>query len=83
MVFHSHIDGHSHGHAHTHHHEYPPTAGRRFIVAIVVNLAYVAAEFLLGYRWDSVGLVADASHNLGDVGSLVISLAAFLLLKKQ
>ena len=81
MDFHSHIDGHSHEHAH--HHEFNPTVGKRFIVAIVVNLAYVAAEFLLGYRWDSVGLVADASHNLGDVGSLVISLTAFLLLKKQ
>ena len=83
MVFHSHIDGHSHAHEHAHHHEFNPTVGKRFIVAIVVNLAYVAAEFLLGYRWDSVGLVADASHNLGDVGSLVISLTAFLLLKKH
>ncbi|MBQ6470995.1 MAG: cation transporter, partial [Victivallales bacterium] len=78
-----HFHGEHHGHDHAHHHEFNPALGRRFGVAIVLNLVYVAAEFLLGYRWDSVGLMADASHNLGDVGSLVISLIAFLLLKKR
>ncbi len=81
MEFHFHEHGHAHGHAH--HHEFNPTVGKRFLVAIIVNLVYVAAEFLLGYRWDSVGLLADASHNLGDVGSLGISLTAFLLMKRR
>ena len=80
---HEHGHVHSHGHGHMHHHEFDPAMGRRFIIAIVINLVYVAAEFFLGYRWDSVGLMADASHNLGDVGSLVISLTAFLLLKRR
>ncbi len=80
---HEHGHVHSHEHGHMHHHEFDPAMGRRFILAIVINLVYVAAEFFLGYRWDSVGLVADASHNLGDVGSLVISLTAFLLLKRR
>ena len=80
---HEHGHVHSHGHGHMHHHEFDPAVGKRFIIAIVINLVYVAAEFFLGYRWDSVGLMADASHNLGDVGSLVISLTAFLLLKRR
>ncbi len=78
-----HFHEHSHMHGHEHHHEFNPTVGKRFLAAIIVNLVYVAAEFLLGYRWDSVGLLADASHNLGDVGSLVISLTAFLLMKRR
>ncbi len=80
---HEHGHAHSHGHGHMHHHEFDPAVGKRFIIAIVINLVYVAAEFFLGYQWDSVGLMADASHNLGDVGSLVISLTAFLLLKRR
>ena len=81
MNHHSHDHGHSHDH--THHHDFNSAIGKRFVLAIVINLVYVAAEFLLGYRWDSVGLIADASHNLGDVGSLAISLAAFLLMRKH
>jgi len=83
MDFYCHHDVHAHAHGHLHEHDFSPAVGKRFLVAIVINLVYVAAEFLLGYRWDSVGLVADASHNLGDVGSLVISLLAFLLLKRR
>ena len=83
MCIHSSNEGHSHRHEHGHHHEYNPATGKRFIIAIVVNIVYVAAEFLLGWHWDSVGLMADASHNLGDVGSLLISLTAFLLTKRN
>ena len=83
MELHFHEHEHDHSHAHKHHHTFNPTTGKRFILAIAVNLIYVAAEYYLGYRWDSVGLIADASHNLGDVGSLVISLTAFLLTKKH
>ena len=91
MKFHCHENAHehenehehSHHHEHAHHHEFNSSFGMRVILAIVVNLAYVTAEFLFGYKWDSVGLIADASHNLGDVGSLVISLTAFLLMKRH
>ena len=83
MELHFHEHEHDHSHAHEHHHAFNPTTGKRFLLAIAVNLVYVVAEYYLGYRWDSVGLIADASHNLGDVGSLVISLTAFLLTKKH
>ncbi len=80
MDFHFH-HGHSHGHGH--HHGFNAGSGRRLVLAIAVNTAYVAVEFLLGYHWGSVGLLADASHNLGDVAGLAISLAAFLLTRKR
>ena len=57
--------------------------GKRFILAIIINLVYVTSEFYLGVRYDSVGLLADAGHNLSDVGGLLISLIAFFMLKKH
>ena len=76
---------------HDHHHDYhdhqhrgfSPETGKRFLIAIALNLLFVIAEFALGFRYDSAGLLADAGHNLGDVGGLVISLAAFFMLKKK
>ena len=52
---------HHHDHNH-HHHSYNPATGNRFLWAIGINLLYVAAEFYLGFRYDSVGLLADAGH---------------------
>ena len=75
--------GHS-GHHHHHRHEaFDPATGRRFIIAITVNLLFVGVEFLLGFRYGSVGLLADAGHNLGDVGGLLISLTAFFMMRKS
>ena len=76
-----HYDHHDH-HDH-HHHGFSPETGTRFLIAIALNLLFVIAEFALGFRYDSAGLLADAGHNLGDVGGLVISLAAFFMLKKK
>lgn len=70
-------------HHHHHHHAFDPAMGKRFILAIIINLIYVTGEFYLGFRYDSVGLLADAGHNLSDVGGLLISLIAFFMLKKQ
>lgn len=75
--------GHHHHHDHNHHHHsYDPATGNRFLWAIGINLLYVATEFYLGFRYDSVGLLADAGHNLSDVGGLVVSLVAFWMQKK-
>lgn len=76
------MEHHHHDHNH-HHHSYNPATGNRFLWAIGINLLYVAAEFYLGFRYDSVGLLADAGHNLTDVGGLLISLIAFFMLKKH
>lgn len=74
---------HSHHHDHSHAHGFDSTMGKRFLLAIVLNLGYVASEFYLGFCYDSAGLLADAGHNLSDTGGLLISLIAFFMLKKH
>lgn len=74
---------HHHHDLNHHHHSYNPATGNSFLWAIGINLLYVAAEFYLGFRYDSVSLLADAGHNLSDVGGLLISLIAFFMLKKH
>ena len=64
-------------HHHDHHHH--DVNAFRLSLAILINLAFVAAEFGAGLHWQSSGLTADAGHNLGDVGGLLVSLLAVLM----
>ncbi|MBE0674505.1 MAG: cation transporter [Bacteroidales bacterium] len=52
---------------------------RAFIFGIGLNLAFTLVEFAAGIHYDSLALLSDAAHNLSDVGSLLISLAAYRL----
>lgn len=70
------MEHHHHNHQH---HALPAHIGRAFIVGIVLNLVFVAVEFIVGLSLDSLSLMTDAGHNLSDVGSLALSLAAFKL----
>lgn len=79
---------HSHGHHHhEHNHSHAAYQGsmntKAFILAIVLNAAFVVIEFLYGYWSDSLALMADAGHNLGDVAGLAISLLAFRMAAKS
>ena len=56
-----------------------PAAGTVLIVSIVINALYVAAEAGMGFWTGSLGLLSDAGHNLGDVLSLALALAAVVL----
>ena len=66
--------------AHTHAHTQVPTDfGRAFAVGTVLNLIFVLFEFGFGWYADSLALIADAGHNLGDVlGLLLAWFAAWL-----
>lgn len=72
--------GHSHEHHHDHHHEIT-SLNKAFIIGISLNLVFVVAEFLAGFWYNSLGLLSDAGHNLGDVASLVLAMLAFRLAK--
>lgn len=78
------MSDHEHEHHH-HHHELSADAvkGRAFLFGIVLNTLFVIGEFTAGFLFQSMGLLADAGHNLGDVSGLLISLAAFLLARKR
>src|ERR1700737_3481438 len=68
-------DGHVHSHAHSH----ALTAdgiNARMGVAVGLNVIFVAIEGTFGFLSNSMALIADAGHNLGDVLGLVCAWAA-------
>jgi cobalt-zinc-cadmium efflux system protein len=64
--------GHGHSHGHGHHHA-PANFDRAFAIGISVNILFVAIEAFYGWRVNSLALLADAGHNLGDVAGLVMA----------
>lgn len=62
---------------HHHHHHETVSYGKAFKIGIALNLAYVAVEAWYGWQIDSLALLADAGHNLSDVGGLLLAWAAF------
>lgn len=89
MELHNNHVGHSHGneHHHEHHHEHHFDGSQKmrttFIVAIILNLAFVFAESGIGLWQNSLSLISDAGHNLSDVLSLALVLFAFHLAGKH
>lgn len=78
---HSHEDDHHHGgHSHAAMTEKP---SRAFQISIVFNMLFVVIEFYYGFVSQSLALVGDALHNLGDVFSLVLSWIGFYLAKSR
>jgi cobalt-zinc-cadmium efflux system protein len=74
-------DGHAHSHAHSH----GLTAdgiNARMGVAVGLNVIFVAIEGTFGFISNSVALIADAGHNLGDVLGLVCAWTAIHLARR-
>ena len=65
-------NGHGHGHGATRHHA-PADFDRAFAIGISLNIAFVAIEAFYGWKVNSLALLADAGHNLGDVAGLVLA----------
>jgi cobalt-zinc-cadmium efflux system protein len=71
---------HDHGHSHAHHghaHAVPGGQGRAFAIGIALNVVFVIIEAWYGWVTGSLALLADAAHNLSDVGGLLLAWAAF------
>jgi cobalt-zinc-cadmium efflux system protein len=72
----------SHTDHHDHHHVPEITSlNRAFKLGIYLNVAFVIIEFSAGFISNSMGLLSDAGHNLGDVATLALSMLAFRLAK--
>lgn len=56
---------------------------KAFIAGIALNLAFVLAELIAGFIYNSMALLTDAGHNASDVASLVLSLVAFWMARKK
>ena len=85
MSEHDHPHDHAHRHDHgSHGHSHAPAHfGRAFAIGIALNLAFVGAEAFYGLVAHSLALLADASHNLGDVLALVLAWGAAALSRYQ
>jgi cobalt-zinc-cadmium efflux system protein len=64
-------ESHAHDHA-------PASFGRAFAIGIALNLGFVLIEAIYGWRVNSLALLADASHNLSDVGGLILAWAGLV-----
>ena len=58
------------------------TRSRRLRIALALNGALVAGQIVGGLATHSIGLVADAGHNLTDVAALALSLFAVRLVER-
>jgi cobalt-zinc-cadmium efflux system protein len=56
---------------------------RRLTIVIVLNVAIVAAQVVTGIVASSLGLLADAGHNLADVGAVALALWAVRLSRRR
>lgn len=79
---HSHDHSHEHSHSHGHHHT-PQEFNTAFLIAIALNFIFVIVEVMFAYRANSMSLLADAGHNLGDVLGLIMAWVALVLLAKK
>src|ERR1700719_2828409 len=73
------------GHVHSPAHSPPLTAdgiNARMGIAVGLNVIFVAIEGTFGFLSNSVALIADAGHNLGDVLGLVCAWTAIHLARR-
>jgi len=78
---HGHHHGHSHGlggHSHT-----PANFDRAFAVGVTLNISFVLIEVGYGLFANSLALLADAAHNLGDVLGLLMAWGAVALARRR
>jgi len=71
------------GHDHSHHHHTPPESfNTAFALAVGLNLVFIIIEVIYALMANSMGLLADAVHNFGDVLGLILAWIASWLLTK-
>jgi cobalt-zinc-cadmium efflux system protein len=76
---------HTHDHHPHTHDEIPATArfDRAFAIGIALNTGFVLVEWVYGVLANSLALIADASHNLGDVLGLLLAWGAAALARRR
>lgn len=72
------MHAHHHGHDHAH-----GSATRTFAAITLINLAYTALEAGYGFYTNSLALLSDALHNLGDVAGLALAWGAAALARRR
>jgi cobalt-zinc-cadmium efflux system protein len=67
---------------HSHSHDHAANGTRAFAFVTLINLAYTALEAGYGFATNSLALLSDALHNLGDVLGLGLAWGAAVLAKR-
>ena len=73
--------GHHH-HDHDEHHHHGASTTRAFAIVTLINLAYTVLEAGYGFSTNSLALLSDALHNLGDVLGLALAWGAAVIAKR-
>jgi len=68
-----------HQHKHEHSHAHTPTNKKILSTSLVIISSYMVIEFLGGYYFNSLALIADAGHMANDSLSLLLALIALFL----
>lgn len=84
MHNHHHVHQHEQGHEHNHphHHHVPKNFDRAFAIGVLLNVSFVIIEVVFGLLSNSLALLADAGHNLGDVLALLLAWGAGVLARQ-
>ena len=73
---------HRHGPDHASSHA-PASFGSAFAIATALNVALVVVQVIYGLAANSLALLADAGHNLGDCLGLMLAWGAYVLGRRQ
>jgi cobalt-zinc-cadmium efflux system protein len=74
--------GHHHDHDGHGHHGHGASSTRAFAIVTLINLAYTVLEAGYGFATNSLALLSDALHNLGDVLGLALAWGAAVIAKR-
>lgn len=65
------------------HHHHVKSFNKAFSTGILLNILFVITEFYFGLKVNSLALIADAGHNLGDVAGLILAWVGLSLSKRD
>lgn len=81
---HNHDHPHSHGHSHGHNHSHVNSSStRNIVIAFILNLGFSIIEFIYGTIFNSMAILSDAVHDLGDSISMGFALIFQLISQKK
>lgn len=66
----------THGHHHHHHHHHVPQSGAKLLLITLLNALITVAEVVGGLLSNSLSLLSDAVHNLGDTLAIAFAYVA-------
>jgi len=82
---HHHDEPHGRGHEFAHGHDRlgASTSNAAFLVGAGLNVAFIVVEVAYGFIGNSLALLADAGHNLGDVLGILVAWGAIHLARRR